>query len=108
MHDSLVVKPIENVVQDTEKVPEMMVRFVTDDTWCTDWREQILERFCVFDAFRVIENENSWFQVNIGLFGELNDTNAEAGSPSMHSPRASKMITVDLVHLAEQQLVGNP
>ena len=64
--------------------------------------------FAVFDAFLVVENENSWFQVNIELFDEFNDGIAEAGSSFMHSSKVLKMITVNLVHLAEQELVGNP
>ena len=44
--DSLVVEPIDDIVQDTDKVPEMLVKSVTSDTWSTDWREQILEQFC--------------------------------------------------------------
>ena len=106
--DSLVVETIDNIVQDTDKVPEMLVKSVTNDTWSTEWREQTLEQFCVFDALRVVKNENSWFQVSVGLFGEFNDSIAGAGSSSMHSSKASKMITINLVHPAEQELVGNP
>ena len=88
VHDGLVVKSIEEVIQNTSQVPETLTRSVADYPWRIDGWEEALECFRVLDTRGIVESENTkdipWFQTNTRLLDKLKDTVLRSGQRHIH------------------------